>query len=98
MASPADCTPTPIRRFRWGRWPIGAAVVYVGILIVILALENWFVYHPVTADRAWIDPKDPSVQDVYLDLPTGERIHAWWWPRPGAEGALLYCHGNAGNL
>src|SRR5262249_37238925 len=26
------------------------------------------------------------------------RIHAWWIPQPGARGALLYCHGNAGNL
>jgi fermentation-respiration switch protein FrsA (DUF1100 family) len=35
---------------------------------------------------------------VDLRTPDGTRIHAWWLPCPGASGALLYCHGNAGNL
>src|SRR5262249_23071033 len=28
----------------------------------------------------------------------GTRLHAWWCPRAGGLGTLLYCHGNAGNL
>jgi uncharacterized protein len=98
MASTTDLPSTRTRRFRWRRWLVASALGYLGILVVLLALENRFVYHPLPADRAWVEPPDPAIQDVYFDLPTAERIHAWWWPRPGATGAVLYCHGNAGNL
>jgi fermentation-respiration switch protein FrsA (DUF1100 family) len=85
-------------RRRWQRWLIGAAFCYFGLLIVLLALEGRFIYHPTPATVSWTDPPDPAVRDVYFDLPTGERIHGWWWPRPGSDRAVLYCHGNAGNL
>jgi fermentation-respiration switch protein FrsA (DUF1100 family) len=84
---------------RWiRRLLVAAALGYLGILVVLLALENRFVYHPLPAARAWKEPPDPAVQDLFLDLPTGERIHAWWWPRPDTTRAIIYCHGNAGNL
>jgi fermentation-respiration switch protein FrsA (DUF1100 family) len=35
---------------------------------------------------------------VDIPPPTGETVHAWWLPVPGATGAVLFCHGNAGNL
>jgi fermentation-respiration switch protein FrsA (DUF1100 family) len=73
-------------------------VPYCGILLVLLALENRFLYHPLPALESWNDKPDPSVRDVYFNLPSGERVHGWWWPRAGAAGAVLYCHGNAGNL
>jgi fermentation-respiration switch protein FrsA (DUF1100 family) len=62
-----------------------------------MALENRLVYHPTPASQDWQLPPMP-VEDVHLKLPDGTPIHAWWCPRPGATGALLYCHGNAGNL
>jgi fermentation-respiration switch protein FrsA (DUF1100 family) len=83
------------------RWRRGLAVValgYLGLLLVLLALENWFIYRPTTAAQAWVEPTDPAVRDVYFDLPTGERVHGWWRPRADAKLAVLYCHGNAGNL
>ncbi len=82
----------------WRRWLVGLALTYVGILAVLLALESRFIYHPVTAAQSWAAPTDPAIRDAYFDLPTGERIHGWWRPRGGADGAVLYCHGNAGNL
>jgi hypothetical protein len=33
-----------------------------------------------------------------LTLTDGTPIHAWWCPQKGAADALLYCHGNGGNL
>jgi uncharacterized protein len=99
MASTTDTPPVRAGRRRRLRRLLGyLALGYVGILLVLLALENWFIYHPVTAAQSWVEPTDPVIKDVYFDLPTGERLHAWWLPRPGAERAMLYCHGNAGNL
>ncbi len=41
------------------------------------------------------------MEDVQLRTGEGTMIHGWWCPVPGwrpEQGAMLYCHGNAGNL
>jgi fermentation-respiration switch protein FrsA (DUF1100 family) len=83
-------------------------IFYVGVIVVLSALENWMVYHPTSASEEWTDPAtyQLTVQDVQLELADGTRLHAWWCPventvhnAAGRMGeALLYCHGNAGNL
>src|SRR5436190_2902932 len=96
----ATATNTSTRR-RWPwwlRWARNLALIYLGMIVLLLALENWFIYKAVTAAEEWTEPPDPRIQDVILPLPTGERIHAWWLPVPNAAGAILYAHGNAGNL
>src|SRR5262249_28235600 len=40
-------------------------------------------------------------EDIFLKSADGNEIHAWWCPTSDwskEKGALLYCHGNAGNL
>lgn len=69
-------------------------------------LEDRVVYRPTrTPPAARTDgvPLSPARSDrrAYpLDLSTadGTRVRAWWCPVPGASGAVLYCHGNAGDL
>jgi fermentation-respiration switch protein FrsA (DUF1100 family) len=77
------------------------AAAYLGVTLVLLALENSLVYHPVRASEDWLPPPNPLVRDVEFTTPDGTPIHAWWCPterwEPG-QGAALYCHGNAGNL
>lgn len=87
------------------RWILEAAVIYVGVIVVLSALENWMLYHPTPASEEWIDPAayNLKVDDVELHTADGTRLHAWWCPVESAAnnhntGALLYCHGNAGNL
>jgi pimeloyl-ACP methyl ester carboxylesterase len=92
-------TPPPTRRRRtWRRRLVDWSFCYVGIMLVRLLLEGRLVYHPEAATESWVSPPDPTIEDVYFALPTGERIHGWWWPRAGCERAVLYCHGNSGNL
>ncbi len=71
---------------------------YLGVMIVLWLLENWLVYHPVSPAQDWCPPPNDRVRDLELTTAQGTRIHAWWCPVEGASGALLYCHGNAGNL
>jgi fermentation-respiration switch protein FrsA (DUF1100 family) len=66
--------------------------------LVLHALENLLVYHPTRAVDDWQPPPNDRVQDVELTTTAATRIHAWWCPLEGATGALLFCHGNAGNL
>jgi fermentation-respiration switch protein FrsA (DUF1100 family) len=62
-------------------------------------LENSLLFHPASHTESWQSPPAwLEVQDVWLQSREGHRIHAWWFPRPEAPGAILFCHGNAGNL
>src|SRR5262249_32955120 len=74
---------------------------YLGVIIVLLLLENWLIFRPTRASEEWLPPPNPSVQDIELHTSQGTPIHAWWCPidhwQP-EQGAVLYCHGNAGNL
>jgi fermentation-respiration switch protein FrsA (DUF1100 family) len=89
--------PSPIRRIvRVCLLGLGGG--YVGVILVLLALENRLVYHPTPASEGWEAPPRASFQDVELRTPAGVKVHAWWCPVEGASGAVLYCHGNAGNL
>jgi fermentation-respiration switch protein FrsA (DUF1100 family) len=74
------------------------AACYAGVIVVLMALENSLVYHPVMASQDWALPPNSRVRDVELHTSDGTLIHAWWCPVEGARGAVLYCHGNAGNL
>ena len=82
-----------------------AAIVYVGVIVVLSALENWMLFKPMPASEDWVNPAtcNLKVEDVTLQSADGTRLHAWWCPVESQSnnhpaGALLYCHGNAGNL
>jgi uncharacterized protein len=81
-----------VRLLRW------LLFVYLGIVLVLWLLENRFVYQPAKASESWELPPSPEIQDVDLTPAEGTRVHAWWLPQPGTRSALLYLHGNAGNL
>jgi len=70
---------------------------YAGITIVLLFLENWFIFRPATAREFWEAPA-AGVQEVWLTGADGTKLHAWWHPVPDARWVVLYCHGNAGNV
>jgi uncharacterized protein len=69
---------------------------YAGFTLMLVLLENKLVYHPATD----MVPPPPSegIEDVDLTAADGTRIHAWFTPHATSDLALLYCHGNAGNL
>lgn len=73
-------------------------VVYLGVMVLLMLLENWFVFRPIKATNGWEPAPVPEIKDVTLACDDGTRVHAWWLPHPGAKSALLYLHGNAGNL
>jgi len=80
------------------RWLLLGLGCYLGVLLVLMVLENRLVYRPTSAKEDWQPPPFSPAEDLTLSLPDGTPIHAWWCPCSGADGALLYCHGNAGNL
>jgi fermentation-respiration switch protein FrsA (DUF1100 family) len=82
----------------WVRSVAYFVVGYVGLVAMLLFLENKLVYQPRSADQEWVPPPINEIQDVYLTCADGTRVHAWYCPCPESDEALLYCHGNGGNV
>jgi fermentation-respiration switch protein FrsA (DUF1100 family) len=78
------------------------AYIYVGVLLVLLALENHFLFPGSTFAMAWEAPRsDLNILELSLTSADGNTIHAWWTAPPGwmpQRGAIHYSHGNGGNL
>src|ERR1700731_4356918 len=65
---------------------------------MLLFFENKLIYLPTTVAQGWMNaPLNSGIVDVDLTSADGTRIHAWWCPADSDQ-AMLYCHGNAGNL
>jgi len=74
------------------------ALLYLTMLGLLMLLEGALIFRPTRAEEEWFDRPGFAKQDVWWNLESGERIHAWWCPLAGASWFVLYCHGNAGNL
>jgi len=84
------------------------------VLTLAVALVLWVrwqeprsIYFPVPQVGAYALPAGFAPQDVALTTPDGVRLHGWFCPAapagsttdlPGTGLAVLYLHGNAGNL
>jgi fermentation-respiration switch protein FrsA (DUF1100 family) len=75
-----------------------AAFVYLGVVIVFIFLENSLLFHPVRASDDWVAPPSSRIEDVEFSTADGTSIHGWWYRNGSSTSALLYAHGNAGNL
>lgn len=91
-----------VARERRRRFIVREALYLVGfygmVTLMLMWLERSMVFRPTTHDQGWDQPAGLAFEDVWLSLADGTRIHGWWCPCPNAECAVLYSHGNGGNL
>ncbi len=69
--------------------------------IMIISLINQFVYRPdATFAPPGFTPAHLSLayEEVTVTTADGTALSGWWLPAPRADHALLYCHGNAGDI
>lgn len=102
MATPAsESSAIPWRRRLWSlTWRTGRAVLlgYLVVLVAAMFLENSLIYFPVLyPDGDW-KPRGIEFEDVWFDASDGTQLHGWYVPRENARAAVLFCHGNGGNL
>ena len=71
---------------------------YAGLCLLAWLFQARLVFFPGPVPR--LDPATFGLAHREVELATGdgERLHAWFFPHSGAEGAVLVCHGNAGNI
>lgn len=87
-------------KHRLSRVMIYIAIAYLAVLVVLLLLEDQFLYGPRHVELGK-PPPDVAVENIEMTSRRGERIHAWWSKAKGwrpEQGAVLLCHGNGGNL
>lgn len=77
----------------------------LGLLVIALMLyrfEHSQVYHPTRDAEYTPDDVGRPGEEVWLRTPDGHRLHAWFFAAgkasPRARFAMLFCHGNGGNL
>lgn len=98
-AEPPPQSPPP-RTWRQfcGRCLFLAALTYLGVIVLLMFLENRLVYPRTTAAQHWEPAPTDEIQDIEIESADGTLIHAWYLHHPTSKGALLHLHGNAGNL
>lgn len=77
------------------RWAI--LLLAVGAMPGCVSLEDRLVYHPHRTP-AHLPALPEPLQDLPLRTSDGIKVQARWCPYPGSDRAILYLHGNAGNL
>jgi fermentation-respiration switch protein FrsA (DUF1100 family) len=89
-------------KHRAGRLALCGAYAYLAVLVVVLVQEDRFLYRASRKAEGWYDaPAGLTTEDVLLTCADGTPVHTWWATPPGwdpSQGAVLFCHGNGGNL
>ncbi|MCX7602939.1 MAG: alpha/beta hydrolase [Bryobacteraceae bacterium] len=77
-------------------WRLLLLIPAVWAILAWMAHRSVFIpmKHPA---GDWQQANALGVEDVSLTS-GGVRIHGWWKPAPGAQAAVLFLHGNAGNV
>jgi fermentation-respiration switch protein FrsA (DUF1100 family) len=88
------------RRYGWLAWRIARVplVVYLLLLLMIMWIENSLIYFPSKFPAGDWQPQNLTFEDAEFSAADGTRLHGWYVPAKNPTAALLFCHGNAGNL
>jgi pimeloyl-ACP methyl ester carboxylesterase len=79
---------------------ISILVGYILVLVLVRIFEPHFVFFPDYPGRLAGDwnPRNLTIQDVWLTSSDGIKLHAWWISNEKAKFTFLAFHGNAGNI
>jgi fermentation-respiration switch protein FrsA (DUF1100 family) len=86
----------------WGRGAIVliivVLIVYLGLTLMLFLLQARFIYFPTSRLEATPARIGLAYETVELVAEDGVKLSAWFIPAPEATQALLFFHGNAGNI
>jgi len=74
------------------------AALYLCVCVLAYVFQEKLIYHPASQVRSTPAALNLEYQDLHLVSSQGRKIHAWYVPCKNARGAVVFCHGNAGNL
>ena len=90
-----------VTRKRWRRW-LTTATVLLLLFMLLRAFEYSQVYHPSRELDCRVGSVGIPGEEVWLKTADNIRLNAWFFPTarnsPHARYAVLFCHGNGGNI
>ncbi len=102
------------RRFWASTLRISAAAIagYLTVLAAAMIYEDSLIYFPLRYPEGDWKPDGLRVEDAWFNAADGTRLHGWYVPGKGERGAekgerdakekapaaVLFCHGNGGNI
>ena len=83
----------------WLWWIVKIPLIaYLIIVVAAMFFENSLLFFPsVYPDGNW-QPQALKFEDAWFSSADGAALHGWYVPKQNAKAAVLFCHGNAGNL
>ena len=89
-----------VRRVLTGVVVVASVVVaaMVAVLAIVFVRQESLIYFPDRHVRSTPADLGMAFEDVRLTTDDGVAVAAWWIPAPNSRGALIFCHGNAGNM
>ena len=73
----------------------GGAIIYVGMLAMLMLLENHLIYPAPKYPQGNWQPPGLHYEDVHFESTDGTRLHGWYVDHPAPVAYVLFCHGNA---
>jgi hypothetical protein len=77
---------------------IGAALIYLALLVVIYLLQRHLLYHPSRTQSSPAEVGLSGVEVINLSTRPGENLIAWYAPARDGKPTILFFHGNAGDI
>lgn len=74
------------------------ALIIAGISLPGAACKNRFLFYPARQMVSTPSSAGLAWEDVYFTAGDGVRLNGWWVPAASPRCAVLFCHGNGGNI
>ncbi len=81
-------------------WRIGRPllIAYLGLLLILMWLEESFIFVPAKYPADAWKPPGLEVEDAWFKTADGLQLHGWYAEHPDPRAVILFSHGNAGNV
>jgi len=73
-------------------------VVWASFAVILYLAQDRLIFQPTRTLASVPGAIGLEYEDVSLQTPDGQRLHAWFIPANDADGVVLFLHGNAGNI
>ncbi len=82
---------------RIARVALSIGLVAGAVALLARGLAERVLFQPSSGMDLRPEQLGLDAEELYLSTDDGVRVHAFWLPAPGADRAILFLHGNAGN-
>jgi fermentation-respiration switch protein FrsA (DUF1100 family) len=74
------------------------ALALLAVVVLVRLLEPSLAFFPIRGEDDTPAAAGFAFEPIDLKTTDGETLRAWWMPHPHPRAAVLYLHGNGGNL